>query len=374
MSEYMRMDGNALRTSDVVKIVDRGREVSMMREDVKEFKRSGSCWSYIWDHEPTRNHEERSFLHKLDIYLVTILSLGYFIKNLDSTNISNAFVSGMKEDLGMNGNEVNLVDTAWTIGYVIGQIPSQVILTKARPSIWIPSCELVWTILTFSLAAATTSNQVVAIRFLVGLVESIFYPAAHTILGSWYKPEELGKRACIFHASSAVAGMFSGYLQAGLYKMLNGVLDKKGWQWLFIADGIISTPIALAGYWLLPDLPENTRAFYLSTEDRALARKRMADIGRAPSSKLGCSAWRRVFGRWHVYALVLLYIVFLNTGSSSSVNPLALWMKSEGYSVYLINIIPTGQGAVQLISTVVLAILSDRLRNRPLAMSISTVS
>ena len=125
-----------------------------------------------------------------------------------------------------------------------------------RPSIWIPSCELVWTLLTFCLAAAKTSNHVIAIRFFVGLVESIFYPAgespdlvrydlgtthiapacfppfrlrpatdllsntAHFILGSWYKPSELAKRACIFHASryrriSLVRGKFAEDSQCG---------------------------------------------------------------------------------------------------------------------------------------------------------------
>ena len=141
----------------------------------------------------------------------------------------------MKEDLAMNGNQINLIDTAWTVGYVVGQIPSQIILTKVRPSIWVPSCELVWTTLTFTLAAAKTSNHVIIIRFFIGLAESIFYPAAHTVLGAWYKPSELGKRACIFHASSAVAAMFSGYLQAAVYKGLNGVHGFAGWQWLFVS-------------------------------------------------------------------------------------------------------------------------------------------
>jgi ACS family pantothenate transporter-like MFS transporter len=272
---------------------------------------------------------------------LTILSLGYFIKNLDQTNIGNAYVSGMKEALNMNANEINLIDVAWTTGYVIGQLPSQFILTKVRPSLWIPSCELVWTILTFCLAAATTSNQVIAIRFFVGLVESIFYPAAHFLIGSWYKPSELGKRACIFHASSAAAGMFSGYLQAAVYKGLNGHLGKEGWQWLFIMDGVISLPICFAGYFFIPDLPENTRAFYLTNEDAELARKRMDDVGRAPRSKLGWSILQRVFRRWHVYALTVLYIIFINIGPSSSVNPFSLWLKSRGYPISKIVCLPS---------------------------------
>ncbi|KAF9875071.1 major facilitator superfamily transporter [Colletotrichum karsti] len=335
-------------------------------------KEKAPWWSYIWDYEPGRSHEERMFIQKLDVFLVTMLSFGYFIKNLDQTNISNAFVSGMKEDLAMNGNEINLIDTAWTVGYVVGQIPSQIVLTKVRPSIWVPSCELLWTVLTFCLAAAKTSNHVIAIRFFVGLAESIFYPAAHTILGSWYKPSELGKRACIFHASSAAASMFSGYLQAGVYKGLNGVHGLAGWKWLFIMDGIISLPICLAGYFLIPDLPENTRAFYLNEKEREMARNRMNAVGRAPRTKLGRSAFKRIFGRWHVYYLTILYIIFINLGPSSSVNPFSLWLKSRGESVEKINIIPTAASAIQLVLTVSFAIISDAIRHRASIMSIST--
>ncbi|KAI1804679.1 MFS general substrate transporter [Daldinia bambusicola] len=329
-------------------------------------------WSYIWDYEPGQTREERAFIQKLDVFLVTMLSFGYFIKNLDQTNIANAFVSGMKEDLGMNGNEINLVDTAWTVGYVVGQIPSQIVLTKVRPSVWVPSCELVWTLLTFCLAAAKTSNHVIVIRFFVGLAESIFYPAAHTILGSWYKPSELGKRACIFHASSAAASMFSGYLQAGVYRGLNGVNGFAGWQWLFIMDGIISLPICIAGFFILPDLPENTKAFYLNEDDRAMARERMNKAGRAPRAKLGLATFKRIFSRWHVYLLTILYIIFINITPSSSINVMAIWLKSRGESIERINIIPTAMSAIQLVLTVTLAIVSDALRRRASIMSIST--
>jgi MFS transporter, ACS family, pantothenate transporter len=60
--------------------------------------------------------EERKLVAKLDWSLLTILSLGYFIKGLDQANIASAFVSGMKVDLHMYGNQLNLVDTSWTIG------------------------------------------------------------------------------------------------------------------------------------------------------------------------------------------------------------------------------------------------------------------
>ena len=52
----------------------------------KDLKTKKVPWyAYIWDYEPDRTHEERVFVSKLDAYLITILSLGYFIKNLDQT-------------------------------------------------------------------------------------------------------------------------------------------------------------------------------------------------------------------------------------------------------------------------------------------------
>lgn len=66
-------------------------------------------YAYIWDYDPSRSKEEVAFINRLDFGVMTILCLGYFIKNVHGTNVSNAFVSGMREDLAMNSNELNLV-------------------------------------------------------------------------------------------------------------------------------------------------------------------------------------------------------------------------------------------------------------------------
>lgn len=78
--------------------------------------------SYVWD-TLDKSPQERRFLFKLDAVILTLASLGYFIKYLDQVNITNAFVSGMKEDLKLFGNELNYIQTCWTVGYVIGEIP-----------------------------------------------------------------------------------------------------------------------------------------------------------------------------------------------------------------------------------------------------------
>ncbi len=70
--------------------------------------------SYIWDSldKPSR---ERRFLFKLDAIVLTVACLGSFIKYLDQINVLSAFVSGMKEDLGLFSNQLNyrMLNPSW---------------------------------------------------------------------------------------------------------------------------------------------------------------------------------------------------------------------------------------------------------------------
>lgn len=152
------------------------------------------------------------------------------VKFLDQVNINNAFVSGMKEDLGMLGNQLNYMQTAWSVGYVLGGVPSNILLTRVRPSLFIPCIEVMWGVLTFSLVACKSWQTMCAVRFFVGLFESALFPGFIYIIGSWYRKDELAKRTCIFQVTNAIGGMFSGYLMAATYH-LEGVGGFKGWQW-----------------------------------------------------------------------------------------------------------------------------------------------
>jgi MFS transporter, ACS family, pantothenate transporter len=113
----------------------------------------------------------------------------------------------MKEDLNIHGNQYNLLTTFFTCGYLVGQIPSQLLLTKCmklqieirdkrlliigfsvRPSYYLPIVELLWTIVTFCFAAVQSTKQVFALRFLIGMLESPFAVGVITLMGSWYTP------------------------------------------------------------------------------------------------------------------------------------------------------------------------------------------
>ncbi|KAF9873140.1 hypothetical protein CkaCkLH20_09303 [Colletotrichum karsti] len=267
--------------------------------------------SYIWD-TLDKSPEERKFMFKLDAVILTMASLGYFIKNLDQININNAFVSGMKEDMKLFGNELNYMQTCWTVGYVLGEIPSNLLLTRVRPSIWIPACEMTWAVLTILMIKCTNTTQL----------------------------------------------YFSGYLMAAVYN-LDGVHGWKGWQWLFIVDTVISLPIALAGFFLLPDVPEITKAWYLSKDDIALAQKRMQLEGRATRQPFTKAKVKKIFTSWHLWTLTPLYI-FFNNGCGLLGQPgFQLWLKGAGYSVKDVNTYPTITSAIVVITTLIYAWSSD---------------
>ncbi|KAJ5526648.1 hypothetical protein N7513_010807 [Penicillium frequentans] len=318
-----------------------------------------SIQRYVWD-DPDKPSEEKHFLFKLDCYLLSYTCLGYFCKNLAQANIDNAYVSGMKEAIDMGGSELTYMSNVFTAGYVIGQIPAVILVTRVRPSILIPSCELLWSICTFCCATVSTVQQLYALRFLVGLFESAYFPCIVYLIGSWYTANERAKRVTIFYSTTSLATMFSGYLQAGAYDGLNGRLGHAGWQWLFIICGIIGLPCALMGFVCNPDFPETTRAFYLTAEEVQLARRRLARDGLAELGKSSWDRWKilRIARHWQTWVLPIGY--FLVQAACPNQQPaFALWLKAEGYSVSQVNVLPTGQSAVAVIAQIAAGMLSD---------------
>ncbi|KAL2839121.1 major facilitator superfamily domain-containing protein [Aspergillus pseudoustus] len=307
--------------------------------------------------------EENKFTRKLDYILFSYIMLGYFIKYLDQQNYSNAFVSGMQEDLQMYGNERNLLVTYFNIGIIIGTIPSQIVqLQWVRPSIWIPSCELAWSFLVMAMAGAKNPKTLYALRFFVGLLESCSFPGYAALLGSWYGPTQLAKRVALFEQSSAIASMFSGYLQAALYTGMNGKSGLKGWQWLFIFDAIISIPIAVWGYFAIPDHPSTTRAFWLKKKDREYSVQRQANMGRAPASKLTWKKLRKIYTGWYIWAFIFPYLMVAQAGQGSGF--FNLWLKTQGYSTALVNTIPTAGNAISVVASLFFGTIADKTGTR----------
>ncbi|KIJ05816.1 hypothetical protein PAXINDRAFT_103622 [Paxillus involutus ATCC 200175] len=317
---------------------------------------------FIWGEIPSSKVERRLLL-KIDWFILSYCCLMYFTNYLDRANVNNAYVSGMKQELNMQGNDFNKINTIFTCGYIVGMIPNNLMLQVAPARIWFPLMQIVWGVLTFCSSAVQNVQQLYAIRFFQGMSEASTFVGTHYILGSWYKPGELGKRSGIFTSSGLAGTLFSGVLQAAVYQHLGGVGGRSGWRWLFIMDGIITLPIALYGFLVFPDIPATTKAFYLTEEERLLSCDRLEhDVVRHP---LSWDLAKRVLRRWRWYGCSLLFAVSGETESFGSNNLMGQWLSAiGGYSIEQVDYYPSGVTAFGIVSTLVCATWTDYTRVR----------
>lgn len=269
----------------------------------------------------------------------------------------------MQEDLNFKGNQLTQINTIFTCGYIIGQIPSNLALYYIKPRVFFPSMMIVWACLTMITASVSKPEHIMAIRFFQGIAESTTFVGTHYILGSWYTASELGKRSGIFTASGLAGTMFGGFIQTGIQSSLHLKGGLTGWRWLFIIDGLITLPIAIYGFLLFPNTPTTTTAPYLSAHERALAISRVPKVPRE-RTPLSLAFAKRVLTSFYFYAFVGLWIIAGETESFSTNTLLALYLKahpSRTYSVAQLNDYPTAVPAVGIVSTLVWATLTDFL-------------
>lgn len=91
----------------------------------------------------------------------------------------------MQESLSMNGSQLTYASNVFTAGYVLGQLPAVMLVTRIRPSYFIPTLEVLWAVFTFSCSAITSVKQLYALRFLIGLCEGAFFPTMIYVIGAW---------------------------------------------------------------------------------------------------------------------------------------------------------------------------------------------
>lgn len=310
---------------------------------------------------------------KLDFLLLTWAFVAGLTKDLDQSATTAAYVSGMKEDLHLFGNELVEFTTYFSIGYALFIVPSQLIQTKVRSSLFLPICEIIWGMLTLVTYKAQNAKTIFVLRFFLGVFESTSWPGIVNLIFNWYTPRELGKRLAIFGVSGVAGNMFLGILQASLYKNLNGAHGLAGWQWLFIISGIITSLWGVVGLFAIPDSPAITRALYLNETERELARARMNDYGTKTSNiipfKVLVQKIKLLFASPISYLFLAAYLQFAWSQRANSY--FLLYLKglkgSDGkalYSVYKVNLIPLGGYAISIVCNIGLNAVSDWKRWR----------
>ncbi|KAL2809653.1 major facilitator superfamily domain-containing protein [Aspergillus granulosus] len=305
---------------------------------------------------------EKLLVLKLDLSILVFGCLSFFTKYLDQQSLTNAYVSGMREEIGMFGNELNYITATFWAAYCGAMVPACYFLTRYKANIVLPSLELGWGMATFGLAWVQNVEAIYAMRFLVGLFECCSFTGTIYIMGSWYKPNEIGRRIALFFIASPGGTMFAGYLQTAAHQNLNGVHGLSGWRWLFIVDAIITICIAFIGYIVFPDIPSSKKPLTLSPAEHALAQKRLEGQTAPPQLQLYRSIFKRVLGRWHFYAFVTLWTLF-DLNITPGGQPFSLYLKAfpERYSISQINTLPTVVSAINIVAALAAGIAADKL-------------
>lgn len=217
--------------------------------------------------------EEIKLVRRLDLFLMPTLWIMYFLNYLDRAAITLARLNGLEDDLGLEGSQYNTAVSILFVGYMLGQIPSNMALTRVRPSWWMGSFMVGWAVVSALTALADDYVSIVLTRFFLGAVEAPFYPGALYLLSIFYTRKELATRISVLYSGNIFASAFSGLIAAGVFNGLDGAMGLKGWRWLFIIQGIVTFFFALIACFTLPDAPLQTR--WLTPEQRQLAHHRV---------------------------------------------------------------------------------------------------
>ncbi|KZT05887.1 MFS general substrate transporter [Laetiporus sulphureus 93-53] len=219
---------------------------------------------------------ERKLLRRIDLHAVPWLAMLYFLNSLDRGNIGNAKLYGMTTDIHLTDKQYLIALTVFFFPYALFELPSNMVLKRLRPSRWLAFIMFVWGIAMTMHGVITNYGGLVGLRVLLGLAEAGLYPGIVYYLSCWYKRSELGTRVALFFTSATVAGAFSGLLAVAINKM-DGVGGKRGWQWIFILEGLFTVVCAVASLWILQDFPDTAR--FLKEEERVwMIRRLQADM------------------------------------------------------------------------------------------------
>ncbi|CAK7204019.1 hypothetical protein SEUCBS139899_006770 [Sporothrix eucalyptigena] len=318
-----------------------------------------------WFH-PDDGSDERRLVRKLDLSILAFACAGFWALYIDRSVYTNAYVSGLKEDLAFNGNQYVQINSIFTVGYAISIIPLTLVNTRAPPQIVIPVCMAVWGLATSLGSRAQSFGELAGYRFLVGLGEGAFFPSINYVFGSWYRPDEIARRSGLFYVAGSIGTISTGFITARIYSDLDGALGRAAWRWMFLIGGVITFPIALFGVLTFPGTPQHPNKRLFTEGELELGRARLAAMGRRSTQKgtlgFSLSSVKRFVGRWHFWVLVPWSIAFQQGYLSMAQGTYTLWIKSNSniYSTAKINNLTAVAPCVGIVAITLFAWAADR--------------
>ncbi|KXJ88343.1 major facilitator superfamily domain-containing protein, partial [Microdochium bolleyi] len=201
---------------------------------------------------------QKRIVRKLDIRMAPLFCALYFFSYLDRSNIGNAAVAGLNDQLKLSGAQYSTAVSVFFATYVLSMVPLVLLLRKIKTHRAITVMAAAWSIVTIGTAFVRSYESLVACRLILGLCEGGFFPCISLYITMVYNREEQGIRFAYLFAATAFSGMFGGLIATGITRIgqAAGLLP---WSWLYIIEGIISLAVVPWAWYGLPEYVAKAR-------------------------------------------------------------------------------------------------------------------
>jgi D-galactonate transporter len=210
---------------------------------------------------------ESSVYRKVTLRLLPYLFLCYILAYIDRVNVGFAKLQ-MQRDLGMTEAVYGLGAGIFFIGYFFFEIPANLILQRVGARRWIGPIMIVWGVLSATTMWVDSARSFYLVRFLLGIVESGFFPGVILYLTFWYTEKHRARMVALFMSAIPLAGVIAGPISGWIMARMSGAGNLRAWQWLFLLEGLPACIAGVVALFFLTDSP--ARASWLTSEERDL--------------------------------------------------------------------------------------------------------
>lgn len=199
--------------------------------------------------------------------LIPFLLFCYLCSYLDRINVGFAKLQ-MLNDLQFSETVYGLGAGIFFVGYVIFEIPSNLVMIRVGARVWIARIMVTWGILSGATMFVTTPMEFYVVRFLLGVAEAGFIPAILYYLTIWYPSDRRGKVTALFLAGIPLAGMLGGPLSGWIMVAFDGTHGLAGWQWMFLLEAVPTVIAGVVAFFYLDSSVE--KAKWLADDEKQL--------------------------------------------------------------------------------------------------------
>ena len=205
-----------------------------------------------------RDLEANAVYRKVLWRIMPFLMLCYIVAFIDRANIGFAKLHFVT-DLGFNDAIYGIGAGIFYVGYILFEVPSNMVLHKNGVRQTLLRIMVLWGVFSAGMAFMQTATHFYVMRFLLGAAEAGMFPGMLLYLTYWVPLNRRARFNALFTASIPLAGMLGGPLSGWLMHTFEGVAGMKGWQWMFIIEGLPACALGLVAYFYLQDGPASAK-------------------------------------------------------------------------------------------------------------------